>query len=246
MTALLAGVLAGLAVWYSSRPSPAADRIPRLRQADLGLTVAKPAMRQTAAWMPVTAAISTALAAALFVGGVVGLAVGVPVGLLAWRAIRRMEAPAARRRREELESVLPHVVDLLASCLSAGQSPAPALREIGRAVGGPAAEELAALEHRLRLGVDPVTVWRDNGRHPQLGPLGRCILRAVDSGASVADAMTQLADDLRHQTRLRVEGCARSVGVKAALPLGLCMLPAFVLLGVVPLVVGSMSALTSP
>ncbi len=182
----------------------------------------------------------------MFVGGVAGLTVGGPVGLLAWLAIRRMEAPAARRRREELESVLPHVVDLLAACLSAGHALAPALTEIGRAVGGPVAEELGVLEHRLRLGVDPVTVWRDAGRHPQLGPLGRCLSRAVDSGASVADAMTQLADDLRRETRLRVEGRARSVGVKAALPLGVCMLPAFVLVGVVPIVVGSLSALTSP
>ena len=71
----------------------------------------------------------------------------------------------------------------------------------------------------------------------------RCVLRAVDSGASVADAMTRLAEDLRRDARARVEGRARAVGVKAALPLGLCMLPAFVLVGVVPLVVGSLSAL---
>jgi hypothetical protein len=36
---------------------------------------------------------------------------------------------------------------------------------------------------------------------------------------------------------------ARAVGVKAALPLGVCLLPAFVLVGVVPLVAGSVTVL---
>ena len=36
---------------------------------------------------------------------------------------------------------------------------------------------------------------------------------------------------------------ARAVGVRAALPLGLCLLPSFLLLGIVPLVVGMLSDL---
>lgn len=245
MTALLAGLLAGLAVWYTGRPSARAGPLPRPNRAPGASTLEARRGEQPRAWLPAAAAVPVAVGVAAFVGGVPGLAVGAPAGLLAWLAVLRMEAPEARRRREALESGLSHVADLLGACLYAGQSPAPALREIARAVGGPMAEELEALVHRLRLGVDPVTVWREAGRHPQLGPLGRCVSRAVDSGASIADAMTRLADDLRREARLRVEGRARSVGVKAAMPLGLCMLPAFVLVGVVPLVVGSLSALTT-
>jgi hypothetical protein len=55
--------------------------------------------------------------------------------------------------------------------------------------------------------------------------------------------MLRLAEDLRRRDRADVESRARSVGVKAALPLGLCLLPAFVLVGVVPLVAGSVSVL---
>jgi pilus assembly protein TadC len=91
--------------------------------------------------------------------------------------------------------------------------------------------------------VDPVTVWRDVAGHPQLGGLGRTMSRAVESGASVADAMQRLSEDLRNQGRARVESSARAVGVKAALPLGGCLLPAFVLVGVVPLVAGSIAFL---
>ena len=55
--------------------------------------------------------------------------------------------------------------------------------------------------------------------------------------------MARLAVDLRRGARARVEARARAVGVRAALPLGLCLLPAFVLLGVVPLVAGSLPVL---
>jgi hypothetical protein len=40
-----------------------------------------------------------------------------------------------------------------------------------------------------------------------------------------------------------VESRARAVGVKAAVPLGVCLLPAFVLVGVVPLVAGAVGVL---
>ena len=51
--------------------------------------------------------------------------------------------------------------------------------------------------------------------------------------------MARLAEDLRRAARADVETRARAVGVKAAVPLGVCLLPAFVLVGVVPLVAGS-------
>ena len=176
-------------------------------------------------------------------GGAVGLVGGVLAGAACWRITERLEAPASRRRREQLAAAVPHVVDLMAACLAAGLSPSGAVEQIGEAVGGPAGEELLGLAARLRLGVDPATVWRELARHPQLGGLGRTVARAVESGSSVSEAMTRLADDLRRSARADVESRARAVGVKAAIPLGVCLLPAFVLVGVVPLVAGSLGVL---
>jgi len=56
-------------------------------------------------------------------------------------------------------------------------------------------------------------------------------------------AVERLADDLARAGRAATEDRARAVGVKAALPLGLCLLPAFVLIGIVPLVVALLTAL---
>jgi Flp pilus assembly protein TadB len=186
---------------------------------------------------------AVALGAMVFVGGAWGVPVGLVAGAACWWATGRMEPPAVRRRRERLAAAVPHAVDLMAACLSVGLSPAAAVEQVAKAVEPPLAEELASVCARLRLGVDPVTVWRDLAAHPQLGGLGRTVARAAESGASVADAMLRLSDDLRRQVRAEVESRARAVGVKAALPLGTCLLPAFVLVGVVPLVAGSVSVL---
>lgn len=177
------------------------------------------------------------------VGGVLGLAVGLASGATVWMVLGRTEDPAVVRRREELADDLPTGVDLLGSCLAAGAAPESALVSVSRALGGPVGEEFLAIHHRLEVGVDPAQVWRTVAEHPQLGPLGRAVGRAHESGAPVSGAVHRLAGELRELARAEVETRARSIEVKAAAPLGLCLLPAFVVLGVVPLVVGVFSSM---
>jgi len=64
------------------------------------------------------------------------------------------------------------------------------------------------------------------------------LCRASLSGASPAPMLDALAVDQRERQRLAGEAAARRAGVAMVAPLGLCFLPAFVLLGVVPLVAG--------
>lgn len=173
-----------------------------------------------------------------FVGGAAGAVVGVACGGVAWVVLGRGEDPAVPRRRRQLLEDLPLGVDLLAACLDAGAAPERALAPVARAVGGPVAEELFSLHHRLRIGVDPVQVWQSLSHHPELGPLGRAVVRAHESGASVSASVHHLSTELRERERAEIEKRARSIEVKAAAPLGLCLLPAFTLLGVVPLVAG--------
>jgi Flp pilus assembly protein TadB len=91
----------------------------------------------------------------------------------------------------------------------------------------------------VTVGADPVSVWADMARHPQLGRLGTTLRRSAESGAPVASALRRLSADLRDRQRAEVESRVRQVEVKSAVPLGVCLLPAFVLVGVVPLVAGS-------
>lgn len=242
---------AALAVPGGRRPRPRGTPPSRDARDRRGLPASSgsPGSPGDGADLPVLRWLGTAgvlLGVVFLVGGWRGLAAGLPAAGACWWWTGRTEPPAVRRRRERLVASVPHAVDLLAACLSAGLSPGAGLELVVGAVDPPLAEELAAVDARLRLGVDPATVWRDLARHTELGGLGRAVSRAVDSGASVADAMQRLASDLRRAARAEAETRARAVGVKAAVPLGVCLLPAFVLVGVVPLVAGSLSVLLRP
>lgn len=62
----------------------------------------------------------------------------------------------------------------------------------------------------------------------------------------MADVLTRLADDAREASRTNAVSAARKVGVKAVAPLGLCFLPAFVLLGIIPVIAGLASTILLP
>lgn len=190
------------------------------------------------------AALGVGVGVATLVGSGTGVLLGLVAVPLAWRWLSRLEPAADRRRREQLENDVPLLVDLLAACLRAGQAPGSALAAVTASLEpGPLRTETSTVVARLRLGGDPIATWRALGGHPQLGPLGRTVTRALDGGASVADAMTDLARELRRSRRADVQARARSVGARAAAPLGLCLLPAFVLVGIVPVVAGSLGSL---
>lgn len=175
----------------------------------------------------------------LVLGGWSGVAAGLVAGVLAWRVLGRVEPPAALRRRTAMARDLPMAVHLFGASLKAGSAVAPALADVAAALGGPVAEEFLLVVRRLHLGIDPTSAWA--AAPDELLPLGRSMARAHRSGASVVGAVDRLAEELRSSRRHRTEALARSVEVRAAAPLGLCFLPAFVVLGVVPMVVGIFS-----
>ena len=233
-------VLVGLCVSLVLRPRPV------LRPGPTAAVPAAPTRSEEPALLrrlrPLLAGVAFAGGWALL-GGVLGWAGGLVAATAVWVVLGRTEDPSVVRRREQLVDDLPTGVDLLAACLDAGSAPEAALVTVSRALGGPVGEELVAIHHRLEVGVDPRQVWRSIAAHEQLGPLGRAIGRAHETGAPVGRAVHRLATELRERARADVEARARSIEVKAAAPLGLCLLPAFVLLGVVPLVAGVFGAM---
>ena len=66
----------------------------------------------------------------------------------------------------------------------------------------------------------------------------RLARRSASSGAALADGVAELADQSRHDAAHAATAAAERAGVLIAGPLGLCFLPAFVCLGIVPVVAG--------
>jgi Flp pilus assembly protein TadB len=194
-------------------------------------------------WSAVAVGAGVAVAVLLLAPGWLAV-VACPAGLVAWRRARGLETAAARRRRERVERELPHLVDLVGALVSAGAAPAEALASVCGVVSAESASVIRPWVGRLALGSDPVAVWAELARHPQLGRLGTALHRASVSGAPVSEALHRLSEDLRTARRADVHRRVRQVEVRAAAPLGACLLPAFVLVGVVPLVAGAARNLT--
>lgn len=145
--------------------------------------------------------------------------------------------------QEILEAQLPLTADLLAACLGSSCAPSAAAEAVSRAVGAPMRPLLAAVAAQLRMGADPAECWgRFAALSPALAPLGRCLARADLTGAPPVAALARLAEERRARVAAAALLRTRRVGVLATAPLGLCFLPAFVLVGVVPVVIGLASA----
>jgi Flp pilus assembly protein TadB len=173
---------------------------------------------------------------AVLIGGPLGILIGLAIAGGATVVLPTFESVAARRDRLSREKYLPLFVDLVAACLAAGVNTDDSLLAAARAVGPPLSNEIELAVISIRWGSDPIDVWASVGEIDGLRELAMALTRSLESGASLAELLPQLAHDARDRKRTRVEARTRTAGVRLMGPLGLMFLPAYILLGVVPVV----------
>ncbi|MHA3019015.1 type II secretion system F family protein [Mycobacterium sp. BMJ-28] len=130
--------------------------------------------------------------------------------------------------------------DVLSACLVAGMAtPAAAAAAAALAPAG-LAERLTRAAQLLALGADPVKAWgqAESSADAHGTALARMARRSAESGAALAQGAAELADQVRSEAGAAAEAAAGRASVLIAGPLGLCFLPAFICLGVVPVVAG--------
>jgi Flp pilus assembly protein TadB len=176
------------------------------------------------------------LAAGLLVGGAVGVGIALAITVGGERLLRHATPDPQHAARSALIRNLPGACDLMAVCLAAGVPVGGALAAVGEAVPAPLARHLQGVAALYRLGADPRRAWADVPT--ELAALGRVLVRTGESGSAAAPALRTLAAESRSAGRAATEAAARRAGVWVLAPLGLCFLPAFLCLGVVPLVLG--------
>ncbi|MEU4729510.1 type II secretion system F family protein [Streptomyces sp. NPDC023588] len=184
------------------------------------------------------------LAGWLLIGGVTGLVAGVlaALGVRRWQA--RVRPPVGVDPREA-ERQLPFAADLLAACLAAGAGPVEAAEVVGESLGGPVGERLARAGAELRLGGEPGAGWGRLAQIPGARELAECLERAAWTGAPAAEPVSRLASALREDRARRAGARAQRAAVLVTAPVGLCFLPAFLAIGVAPVVIGMASGLLS-
>ncbi|HVE97676.1 MAG TPA: type II secretion system F family protein [Mycobacteriales bacterium] len=241
MTALVVAALVASSILMGRRGS--AHRLAHLLAAEAAPRAmpAGPPRAGLGAMAGILGALGIAVAVGGATGAVAGAAAVSAVGLLA----RRDATSGERADAASVERSLPMACDLLSACIVAGAAPGAALCEVAAAVPGRLGVMLAEVARGLRLGMSMPDAWAPvvaTGT-PALRTLASALARATESGASPARTLDAMAVELREKRRLAGEAAARRAGVAMVAPLGICFLPAFVVVGVVPFVAGLMGTL---
>lgn len=181
----------------------------------------------------------------LMVGGPIGWAAApaAAYGMRRWQ--RRSKAGAGTGPGPDRATrQLPLAAELLAACLAAGAPPGAAADAVGRTLGGPLGGALRQVAAEIRLGGDPAQCWARLEALPGARDLGHWMARASTTGVPPVAAVSRLAVEYRAESARSAAARARRAAVVATAPLGLCFLPAFLAVGVVPVVIGLARAMT--
>jgi Flp pilus assembly protein TadB len=187
--------------------------------------------RVPAEWLPALTGIAGGALAGMVFGWVPALVVSVVAFLWCRRAMRRGPPTPDPLR-------LAATWDLLAACLRAGLPVPTAIRAVASDAPPGCAELLRRTADLLALGSDPVQAWAPALADPATAALARGARRSARSGTALAEVADGLAQRIRAASADTAEARAQRAAVLIAGPLGLCFLPAFFCLGVVPVVVG--------
>ncbi|MPZ82056.1 MAG: secretion system protein [Actinophytocola sp.] len=157
------------------------------------------------------------------------------VAVAAWWLARRLTR-GATTQPDPL--TLAATWDLLAACLRAGLPVPTAVTAIADDLPSDATRALRATADLLAMGADPIDAWTPAMNCPHTAALARGARHTARSGTALADVVGTLATTVRDTASDAAEARAQRAGVLIAAPLGLCFLPAFVCLGIVPIIAG--------
>jgi hypothetical protein len=229
--AVAAAMLLGAALLPSGRPGRA-----RWRALTTSVSTAtEPPPQLRSAWLAV--GIGAVGAAGWALGGaaaglvVTGLAGAAAVGL------RRGLAGRTGERTEDSPE-LAGCWELLAACLEAGLPVAGAVLATATPLTGAAGQGMRRVAGLLELGADPVDAWRTVEHRQALAPFARAAARSAGTGAALARVARTECARLRAGLTDAAQARAQRAAVLITGPLGLCFLPAFLVLGIAPVVIG--------
>ena len=135
-------------------------------------------------------------------------------------------------------------LDVLAVCLATGMAVSTAAAATAPSAPLRLGRVLSRAADLLALGAEPAVAWSAPPDLPpgsldaQIDALLRLARRSSASGVALAEAVTALAAQCRQDAAHMAAATAERAAVLIAGPLGLCFLPAFVCLGIVPVVAG--------
>lgn len=178
------------------------------------------------------------VATAVAIGGAIGIIAGFGAWWIAARLLRTDPDRAEQAAADRLAPSWPWTLDLLAAGMRAGAPFPQAAFAVASADDPAIGERLNRFAAAIHLGAGAAEALPELGRLPGAPRLARQLDRSGDSGAAIAGGLEQLAASLRSDLRTRTEERAGRAAVALVGPLCLCFLPAFVIAGIGPVVLG--------
>jgi len=172
------------------------------------------------------------------VSGLFGLLIGVGVGwALGWRLHHQSLAAEVEANRQ-LAAALPLVLNFLASVVDSGAPLRWAAESVSSVVDDLSARRLQQVLAHCEVGFSDAEAWQSLSDDPVWGEFARELSRCVESGSASAEILRAASKRAQKAQAAEAITKARSVGVASTLPLVSCFLPAFLLVGVVPIIGG--------
>ena len=171
------------------------------------------------------------------VGGVMGIGAGAGVGLGVALWLAKQPSDKLKEQRA-MAAQFPHVLNFLAAVVESGAPVRFAAEAVAAVADDANAARLRSVLNHCSVGFSDAEAWRTLVDDPVWGDVARELARCVDKGAAVADVLRTSATQSAKASAAAAMTQARAIGVSSTLPLVCCFLPAFLLVGVVPIVGG--------
>lgn len=187
------------------------------------------------AWVAVGAAAAGALGWTV-AGATAGLLLALAAAGAGLLAVRRSGAHQAVATEPDTE--LAAGWELLAVCLEAGLPVALAVTAAAEPLHGAVGARLRRTAGLLELGADAAAAWLAAEQLPALATFARAAGRSAGTGSALAQVARAEAERIRAGLLDTAQAKAQRAAVLITAPLGVCFLPAFLVLGIAPVVVG--------
>lgn len=142
-------------------------------------------------------------------------------------------------------AAFPDAVEIIVVAVRAGHTPTRAVLAAAELCHPCLCPAFEAFEHRLMRGASFADALSSLGE--AIGPSARPIVDAMATadryGLPLGPVLDRLVDEARVERRRHAANAARRLPIALAFPLVVCSLPAFVLLAVIPAVLGAVASL---
>ena len=171
----------------------------------------------------------------------------VPIGIGVVTLARRVAVTRVRQRYlRAVDAEIPQLLDLLAAGSSAGLAAPLALRRATDGLRGPLVSEIGTVIRAVDMGArwrEELGALTERLDLPDLRRAVAVLTRTETLGASLEEATAELAATVRQSRRAAVMERARAAPVKMLFPLVFLVLPAFLLLTVVPVLLTTVQSI---